>query len=190
VDPRSAADTAEVLARGPSLAALEVSGSGPRASCHNQARPDAGRTVTRAPGSWRRTAARASVVVGVALAASAVLPEIPKENLIRLQLKQASGPISRVDLTWTRVGTNTPAGGVSLRFREKAPKLVEHSVLLREGDYRLDVVVHDARPGPAGTSTSTHRLHLAGGETTVFVARRHVVQPPHSRKRGFIPRPL
>ena len=137
--------------------------------------------------SWRRTAARAALVIGIVVAGGTLLPEIPRENQIRLQLEQAEGPVSRVDLTWTRVGAEAPAGGVSLRFPEKAPKLIEHSVSLREGDYRLDVVVHDPSPGPTGTSASTHRLHLAGGETTVFVAKRHVVQPPHTRKRGFIP---
>lgn len=148
--------------------------------------------MTESPRSWRRKAARPLIVVGVGAAVWTLVPEIPKENVVRLRLDPTVAPASQVDLTWTESGSTLPSAGVSLRFPEKAPKLVEHSVSLRDGEYQLDVVIHGAHRGPTGNSETSYRrrLHLRGGEVTVFLAERHVVQPPHSSERGSGPQRL
>jgi hypothetical protein len=118
-------------------------------------------------------AARALLIVGAGLAARVLVPELPRKNVLKLKLEQAGCPVSEIDLEWGREGDDAPGGGATLRFPEKAPKLVVFPLDLRTGDYWFQVVLHrDCRP-PLGQSATIFRRHLRldGGETTVDIYR-------------------
>jgi hypothetical protein len=79
-----------------------------------------------------------------------------------------------MDLTWTQVGDDDASGGASLRFKPKAPKLVEHPVVVQDGDYWLEVVLYRGGPRLEATPMTSYRRRLKfnGGETTVFLSNR------------------
>jgi hypothetical protein len=124
-------------------------------------------------GSWRKNVARVALIVGAVLAARMIVPELPRKNVLKLDLQSANFPVSRIDLEWTRDGEDAPGGGATLRFPEKAPKLVVFPLDLRTGDYSFQVVLHGDCSPQLGQSATTFRRHLRleGGETTVTLYR-------------------
>jgi hypothetical protein len=119
-------------------------------------------------------AARALIIVGVALVVGTLAKALPRDNLVRLRLESSLGPVTRMDLTWTQVGEDGASGGASLRFESKAPKLVEHPVVVQNGDYWLEVVLYRGGPRPEARSMASYRrrLRFNGGETTVFLSSK------------------
>ena len=113
------------------------------------------------------------LIVGAGLAAGTIVTELPRKNVLKLELESAGCPTSRIDLEWTRDGDDAPGGGATLHFPEKAPKLVVFPLDLRTGDYWFQVVLHRDCSPPLGQFATTFRRHLRldGGETTVSLYR-------------------
>jgi hypothetical protein len=124
-------------------------------------------------GSWRNHVARGLLIVGAVVVSRVIVPELPRKNLLKLDLGAAGQAVGRIELEWTRDGEDSPRGGASLRFKEKAPKLVVFPLDLTTGDYSFQVVLHRNSDPSAGQSATTFRRHLrlGGGETTVSLYR-------------------
>lgn len=126
------------------------------------------------PGSWRSLVARTLLLVGAGGVAHLLIREIPRTNTLKLDVGSAGPSVKRVDLEWTPAGDDAPGGGVTLRFPEKAPKLVVFPLDLRTGDYWFQVVLHRDCEASLGRCSTMYRRHLrlGGGDTTVSLGRR------------------
>ena len=138
--------------------------------------------MSRRSNRWRTLAARTLLITGAALVAGSLVKALPRENLVRLRPESSVGPVTRIDLTWSPVGEDEASGGASLRFEPRAPKLVEHPVVVQSGDYWLEVVLYCGGSRPEATSMRSYRrrLRFSGGETTVFLS---------NKRPGPFPRP-
>lgn len=146
-------------------------------------------------GAARGRIARFILIAGLLLAASRVLPSIPREQILLFQL-EGSGVVRRLDATWTASGSKEPAGGVSLNFPSPPPRSVRHTLSLPNGPYELAIslerspetvapdtanvqskrdpvaaeapsrVRSDVRPSPLPTHY-VRRIQLEGGETVI-----------------------
>jgi hypothetical protein len=145
--------------------------------------------------SARGRVGRVLLIVGLALAATRVLPSVPREQILLFQLEGA-GVVRRLDATWTASGSKEPVGGVSLNFSSSAPHSVRQALSLPNGPYELAIslernteasapdtanvqfkrdpvaaeapsrVRSDVRPSPLPTHF-VRRVQLEGGETVI-----------------------
>jgi hypothetical protein len=113
------------------------------------------------------------LIVGAALVARVIAADLPRKNVLRLDLAPTDCPVGQIDIEWTRAGEDEPDGGATLRFPEKAPKLVVLPLDLRTGDYWFQVVLHRDCTGQVAQPAMSYRRHLRldGGETTLRLYR-------------------
>jgi hypothetical protein len=113
--------------------------------------------------------ARASLVLGIAFAASQLLTNVPKDQ--ELGIRVGDVRLSRLDAVFTAAGEDEPVAGFSEHFAAGAltPPIVRRSVSLPNGKYSVHVTLrHQPRPagepGPIPAETSfERRVNLDGG---------------------------
>lgn len=74
------------------------------------------------------------VGLGASLLAWQLLPEVPQEQKLRLQLGAGSGAVRSLATRWHNDKHRT-SGGFKLHYADGAPKRVNHALRLRNGDY-------------------------------------------------------
>src|SRR5690606_7978094 len=89
---------------------------------------------------WRKRLARFLLVGGLALLATQVLPELPREQRVVLQAPRGAR-IAEAGLTYFREGELEAISGVQLHFSQPLAQ-VPHSLDLPNGPYRLELSVH------------------------------------------------
>jgi hypothetical protein len=123
--------------------------------------------------AWRRAAARAVLILGAALIGGLVARSAPREQVLVFRF-QGSPASKELAATWTPVGDQEPAGGVTVQLSSPTPREVRHKVSLPNGEYVVDLEFHGAGdPSPdLGAETRTERrVTLEGGETVIYLGR-------------------
>jgi hypothetical protein len=123
-------------------------------------------TAAEAPrGSpWRRFAARAALLGGVAIAAAVSAPWVPREQV--LVYRAAGGdPVRRLKIHITRDGESEVLVGTTLTGSSAS---FRHSVSLPSGRYTLDITAERMLADGGVRETSlVRRVNLEGGETVL-----------------------
>jgi hypothetical protein len=118
---------------------------------------------------WRGRLARILLVVGIALAATRLLPSVPRDQELVFRVADPAS-VRRIAASWTAVGQREPLGAVTLSFSAGPPARVHHRVSLPNGRY--DIAIEIARETDAGAlshTSSTRQVTLEGGETVIPV---------------------
>ncbi len=119
--------------------------------------------------SWRRVLPKVLLAGGIALALTQLLPALPSDQQLVIDLPTGRGVVSGVDLTWSRVEDAEHAGGVRLAVPASSTT-VHHSLRAPDGPYDVEVVVRRTRGGGTLSETSHHRrVNLGGGRTRIVL---------------------
>ena len=113
----------------------------------------------------RKLLARVVLFGGLAFGLTRVLPELPREQLLEVDLS-GPGELDRVDVQLTREGETEPRRGFSLPLAGTRRKL-RHRVELPHGQYTLDAQLLDKKGKETHVS---RRITLDGSEVRVKIA--------------------
>lgn len=109
-----------------------------------------------------------AVVVGLL----SVLPKIPHDQTLRIDLGDSSKITHALTLRWapisnekkTEVAVEDWTGEVTFRYeKNQAPRIIEHRVHVTDGDYEVEIEVSTDRGG----AVTRKNVALAGGTTTI-----------------------
>ena len=113
---------------------------------------------------WRRFAARAVLLGGVAIAAAVTAPWVPREQVLVYRVV-GGDPVRRLKVHITRDGESEPAVGTTLTGSSAS---FRQSVSLPNGRYTLDIAAERALSDGGVRETSlVRRVNLEGGETVL-----------------------
>jgi hypothetical protein len=117
-------------------------------------------TLGEAP-AWRARFARLLLFGGLAVAVVALLPSVPREQvlLIRLQEREL---VRELRASWSTPAEGESGGGFTLHFSEAAPHTVRHTVSLPNGSYVFDIAVDHAESPRGGQAHTPGRDSVAG----------------------------
>lgn len=123
----------------------------------------------QAPSLLRRFVPRAVLLIGLGIAASLLLPSLPKEQVLVFRVGTAA-PLRKLAVSYTLEGEREPRSGATLRYDRSPPASVRHTVSLPDGRWvvKVDVERTGADGGPRETSYE-RRVNLGGGETTLVL---------------------
>ena len=117
---------------------------------------------------WRRLAARAALIGGLALLVAVVFPTVPREQTFVFRVSDAS-TVRRLDVSFTREGEQRPESGVTLRYPVAAPATVRHTASLENGRWLLTIGVERELSSGRKETSFERRVTLEGGETVVVL---------------------
>jgi hypothetical protein len=113
--------------------------------------------------------ARATLIGGVALLASFVAEQFPREQTLVIRL--GSHDISRIEGAVTALADREPTAGFSRVFPQKSPSVVRHAFKAPTGTYIVVITFEERVAGDAGPNltetTFERRVSLVGGEVIV-----------------------
>ncbi len=124
--------------------------------------------------AWRRRAAVIFLAVGVALGASTISRDLPREQtlIFRLDRSQRGVPF-KLQVSLTRAGESEAATGLSINRDGHETHDPRHTFRLPDGDYVVSIDFAPLADGGAsdtpkeGETSRMERVTLAGGETIV-----------------------
>jgi hypothetical protein len=129
--------------------------------------------------AWRRRAAVIFLAVGVALGASTILRDVPREQtlIFRLDRSQRGVPFN-LSVSLTRAGESEAATGLQINRDGHETHDPRHTFRLPDGDYVVSIDFTLLADGgtsnmPKEEETSrVERVTLTGGETIVPLQKR------------------
>jgi hypothetical protein len=110
------------------------------------------------------------LAAGIALAVTQLIPALPSDHELAIDLPTGAGVVRRLDLNWARVGDQNHTGGVRLAVPAKSTKTVHHTLRGPDGPYEIELVVQRRLRGGTLSETSHHRrVNLSSGQTRIVL---------------------
>jgi hypothetical protein len=110
------------------------------------------------------------LAAGIALAVTQLIPALPSNHDLSIDLPTGPGVVRRLDLTWSRIGDEGHAGGVRLAVPATSTKTVHHTLRAPDGPYEIELVVQRRLDEGTLSETSHHRrVTLGGGQTRIVL---------------------
>jgi len=120
--------------------------------------------------SWRRLLPKLLLAGAIALALTQLLPALPSDQQLEIDVPTGPGVVHQLELIWSRVGDASHAGGVRLAVPLTSAGTIHHTVRAPDGPYDLRLVVQRRLSGGTLTETSHHRrVTLRGGRTRIVL---------------------